>query len=105
MTSRREFLGKTASLAGLCFTGCGLLGPHVHAQARRRTTTLGGKRLKVIDMHAHCVVPEATAIAGGNAAAGAGRPDLVLPATLSERLAAMDAQGIDVEALSINAFW
>ena len=33
------------------------------------------------------------------------RPDLPVPASVSERLATMDAQGIDVQALSINAYW
>src|SRR5689334_3522380 len=100
MGSRRDFL-----TAGIGFVGCSLLGPVAHAQGARRTVTLGGKRLKVIDMHAHCAIPEALEIAGLKIGQGAMRPDLSLPATLGERLAAMDAQGIDVEALSINAYW
>ena len=105
MSSRRAFLGKAAGLAGVWFTGCGLLGPHpAHAQARR-TVTLGGKRMKVIDVHAHAAVPEAMELAGLKIGAGVNPPGLVLPATLAQRLADMDAQGIDIEALSINAFW
>src|SRR5262245_40683036 len=105
MSSRREFLGKAAGIAGLCFTGCGLLTPHVHAQGGgRRLVTVGGKRVKVIDVHAHAAVPEAWDIAGIKVG-GVNRPDLVLPKTIDQRLADMDAQGIDMEALSINAFW
>src|SRR5260221_476353 len=104
MSSRREFLGKAAGIAGVCFVGCGLLGPHVHAQGRR-TVTLRGKRMKVIDVHAHAAVPEAMELAGQKIGVGTNRPDLVVPATLAQRLADMDAQGIDMEALSINAFW
>ena len=33
------------------------------------------------------------------------RPDLGIPETVAARLAAMDAQGIDVQALSINSYW
>jgi len=106
MSSRREFLGKAAGIAGLCFTGCGLLAPHVHAQGGgRRLVQVGGKRVKVIDVHAHAAVPEAMELAGQKVGVGTNRPDLVLPATLTQRLADMDAQGIDMEALSINAFW
>jgi len=105
MSSRREFLGKAAGIAGLCFTGCGLLTPHVHAQGGgRRLVTVGGKRVKVIDVHAHVAMPEAWDIAGLKVG-GVNRPDLILPQTMSQRLADMDAQGIDMEALSVNAFW
>jgi aminocarboxymuconate-semialdehyde decarboxylase len=85
--------------------GCSLLGPRAaHAQARR-TVKVGGKRVKVIDVHAHVAIPEALELAGLKIGSGIWRPDIALPETLDQRLAAMDAQGIDVEALSINAFW
>jgi aminocarboxymuconate-semialdehyde decarboxylase len=103
MTARRDFLGLAA---GVAFVGCGAFGArHAVAQGRRKQTLLNGKRVKVIDVHAHCAVPEAMALAGSKMSDPTMRPDLVVPATLPERLAAMDAQGIDVEALSINAFW
>ena len=104
MGSRREFLGRAAGLAGVAFVGCSLLGPHAHAQGRRMVT-LRGKRMKVIDVHAHAAVPEAMELAGQKIGVGTNRPDLVLPATVTQRLADMDAQGIDMEALSINAYW
>jgi len=89
----------------VCFVGCSLLGPHAtHAQARR-TVKVGGKRMKVIDVHAHAAVAEALELAGLKLGEGQLRPDLGVPATVDQRLAAMDAQGIDMEALSINAFW
>jgi aminocarboxymuconate-semialdehyde decarboxylase len=103
MTARRDFLGLAA---GVAFVGCGAFGARrAVAQGRRKQTLVNGKRVKVIDVHAHCVVPEALALAGIKMSDPTLRPDLVVPATLTERLAAMDAQGIDVEALSINAFW
>jgi len=87
------------------FVGCSLLGPRTaHAQGRR-TVMLGRKRMKVIDVHAHAAVAEAMELAGQKLGVGSNRPDLAIPATLDERLAAMDAQGIDMEVLSINAYW
>src|SRR5437879_409531 len=107
MSSRREFLGAAAGLAGVAFTSCGILGArHAHAQGRR-TVTVRGKKMKVVDVHAHCSIPEAMALIGQKIQAGTlNRPDLVVDGdTLTQRLADMDAQGIDVEALSINAYW
>jgi aminocarboxymuconate-semialdehyde decarboxylase len=56
-------------------------------------------------LHAHCAIPEAQAILGRTADRGGGRQSALLLTNVSERLRAMDAQGIDVEALSINPFW
>ena len=66
MTSRRAFLEtSTKALTGLAFVGCDLLAGHqACAQTRRRETTVGGKRAIVIDVHAHCLVPEAMALMG-----------------------------------------
>jgi aminocarboxymuconate-semialdehyde decarboxylase len=68
-------------------------------KARRREVAIGGKRIKTIDVHAHCGVPEAMALMGLTI-----EPALRM-SDPKDRLAAMDAQGIDVEALSINPFW
>src|SRR5207248_29741 len=76
MSSRREFLG-----AGLCFVGCSMLGAHAHAQGARRTVTVGGKRMKVIDVHAHAAVGEAMELAGLKLGAGNNRVDLGIPET------------------------
>jgi aminocarboxymuconate-semialdehyde decarboxylase len=90
----------------MCFVGCSLLGPRATAQAQaRRVVRVGGKRVKVIDVHAHVAVPEAMELVGLKLGVGPLRPDLALPATLDQRLADMDAQGIEIESLSINAFW
>jgi aminocarboxymuconate-semialdehyde decarboxylase len=72
------------------------------AAPRRREVKVGGKRVKTIDVHAHCIVPEAMALVGvtREAARGPGI-DQVGPRRLGE----MDEQGIDMEALSINPFW
>ena len=70
--------------------------------APRRDVVVGGERVRVVDMHAHVSVPEAAALMGVDTMPGF--PSLLL-ANSSLRLEAMDAQGIDVEALSINPYW
>jgi aminocarboxymuconate-semialdehyde decarboxylase len=109
MTSRREFLENAAgALAGIAFVGCPLLtATPARAQTRRRETVVNGRRVKTVDVHAHCAVPEAMALMGMKLAApGSPLPPVLDMATqVSERLRAMDEQGIDVEALSINPYW
>src|SRR6266540_505584 len=74
-------------------------GRDAHGQAvRRREVVVNGRRVKTVDIHAHCAFPEANALMELR----------VNPETLvmsAERIRQMDAQGIDVEALSINPFW
>ena len=107
MTTRRDFLQTTAgALAGLAFVGCPLMtAAPARAQARRRDVVVDGKRVKTVDVHAHCAVPEALALMNLKLAGPGLRPDLDMATEVSARLRAMDEQGIDVEALSINAFW
>jgi aminocarboxymuconate-semialdehyde decarboxylase len=93
-----------AAMASLAFVGCAIgatapVPPPAPGQ-RRRETIVAGKRVKVVDVHAHCCVPKAMAVVGHPLEA----PGLLMDDT-STRLAAMDAQGIDMEALSINPYW
>ena len=67
---------------------------------RRREVVVNGKRVKTVDVHAHSIVPAAAALINHPLEA----PGL-LWSNVSDRIAAMDAQGIDVEALSINPYW
>jgi aminocarboxymuconate-semialdehyde decarboxylase len=69
-------------------------------QGRRRAVVVNGRRVKTVDIHAHCSVPEAMALMGR-----AVSPATLLMADPGARIRAMDAQGIDVEALSINPYW
>jgi hypothetical protein len=75
------------------------------AQARRREVVVNGKRVKTVDVHAHCAVPEALALMNLKLEGRALRPDLDMASQVAVRLQAMDEQGIDVEALSINPNW
>jgi aminocarboxymuconate-semialdehyde decarboxylase len=94
----------TSTLAGIAFVGCAMTSaapaPGPHAHARRREVVVNGKRVKTVDVHAHCAVPAAMALVNLPLEA----PGLLMADT-STRIAAMDAQGIDVEALSINPYW
>ena len=117
MTTRRHFLrmGAATAATGIVFCGCGL--PH-RAQgeppARQKLPVMiGGKRIKTIDVHAHCQFPEAVALFSTGAAAstsiadGRSRSDVAAAAyiEIDKRLASMDAQAVDMEVLSINPFW
>ncbi|MBI1735285.1 MAG: amidohydrolase [Candidatus Rokubacteria bacterium] len=66
----------------------------------RRAVVVNGRRVTTVDVHAHCAFPEAMALMGRTVET----PGL-LASTVADRLRAMDAQGIDVEALSINPYW
>jgi aminocarboxymuconate-semialdehyde decarboxylase len=100
-TSRREMLGQIAGVAaGIAFTGCGLgLPVHAQGQPQRREVVVAGKRIRTIDIHAHCHIPEAVALM----AVKENTPALVVT---PDRVKMMDERGIDIEALSINPnFW
>src|SRR6185369_1240150 len=75
MTTRRDFL---ASTAGIAFVGCSLLAARPTAAQARRQTVVSGRRAKVIDVHAHCAVPEALALMGLKIGGPQLRPDLVM---------------------------
>jgi aminocarboxymuconate-semialdehyde decarboxylase len=107
MPDRRGFLKAVAHAAGIVAAGCSLM-PAAQSPAKpaakRRQVTLGGRRVKTVDVHAHCSVPEALALMKLPAGSSA-RWDSPQLAIGPERLRIMDEQGIDVEALSINPFW
>jgi aminocarboxymuconate-semialdehyde decarboxylase len=102
MTTRRDFIGASA---GLVFVGCDLLASRPAQAQARRQTLVSGRRAMVIDVHAHCAVPEALALMGLKLGGPTLRPDLHVAGSAAERIAVMDAQGIDMQALSINPNW
>ncbi|HEX2440069.1 MAG TPA: amidohydrolase family protein [Methylomirabilota bacterium] len=106
-TTRRDFAKAAAgTLAGLVFVGCDLLAAApARAQARRREIVVNGTRVKTIDVHAHCAVPAALALQNLKLGGPSLRPDLDMASQVAVRLQAMDEQGIDVQALSINPNW
>ena len=75
-----------------------------HVPPRRRHVVVNGVRVRTVDVHAHCAVPEAVQLFEETAATKIAVPEALLLSSAA-RLQAMDEQGIDVEALSINPFW
>src|SRR5262245_54712198 len=129
MSTRTAFdSSAVGSVAAITFTECELLGAlrsRARAQrpvaargkarakpvaarraaalaARRREVVVGGRRVKTIDVHAHCVIPEAYALLGLKVQDHRG-PGIAEVGP--RRIREMDAQGIDMEALSINPRW
>jgi aminocarboxymuconate-semialdehyde decarboxylase len=108
MPNRRDFFRTMAgaaagavALGGGLTTASGLL-----AQAPaggRRQLSIGGRRVRVIDVHAHCVVPVQDIVKGTpfEKNGGGGGNQIIGPM----RIAQMDKAGIDMQALSINGFW
>ena len=94
----------SAAAGEIVFTSCTVAdaaqtGP---AGGQRRQVSVGGRRVKTIDVHAHCIIPEAMKLIGHQRVDSRGpNIDEVGPIRIGE----MDKQGIDVEALSINPYW
>ena len=81
MPTRRQLLetGVASAASGIVFCGCGLLHGARAQQPVRQTlpVMVGGKRVKTIDVHAHCQFREAGALLASAVAVktsgGAGR--------------------------------
>src|SRR4026208_1219399 len=120
MATRREFI-KGAAASGLVFCSWSLIdavsaqGSHKHPNlgTKRKPVIVNGNAVKTIDVHSHCLFRDAIALMGAEAKgvepAVKGAPEHYIPlsdkAAVEERLAAMDAMGVDREVLSINPFW
>ncbi|MBI2150112.1 MAG: amidohydrolase, partial [Acidobacteria bacterium] len=95
MLTRRKFVGDVAgAMAGMLVAG-----RVPQSAGARRQVSVDGRRVKTIDFHSHCELPGIRELMGG--ATPANSPLIIGP----ERVRQMDAQGIDVEVLSINPFW
>src|SRR5436190_17020814 len=95
--TRREFIEDSA-VGGLTFVTCAIQGGSgdVEAQPRRREVVVNGKRVKTVDVHAHCQVPEAMALMGLKITGQPNLPNVLLMSNAADRIRAMDEQGIDV---------
>jgi aminocarboxymuconate-semialdehyde decarboxylase len=78
-------------------------GARAYAQSGRKRVMIGGSEATVVDIHAHCIFPELRDVIAGTNLDGIGFPEFV--ALGPDRIPAMDARGIDIQALSVNAFW
>ena len=104
MRNRRDFIRRLAGAA----LGAGALGKasaqtrQSGAQVTRRDVRVGGKRVKVVDVHAHATFPEvADVIKDGPLARFARGARPLGP----DRIQEMDKRGIDVQAVDVNTFW
>ncbi|MBI3047309.1 MAG: amidohydrolase family protein, partial [Acidobacteria bacterium] len=100
MPNRRDFFKRVAAGAAGAYL-VGRDGGPARAQApARRQVSIGGRRIRVIDVHAHTTIPLGDVVKGTPfEKQGAGNPGL------EQRIVAMDKQGVDLQALSINGFW
>ena len=127
MATRREFLRNiSGAAAGIAFCGCCAersfgfaMGPRQSiappaAKGKPREVMVGGRRARVIDVHAHVRVPEAWDLVKDRIARDGKPGDVTLanpdnPASIRNaveaHIADLDEMGIDLQALSINPFW
>ena len=98
--NRRNFLAT----AGKVTAGSMLMSSTYNAFAQsRKEVYVGGRRMRVVDIHAHCLFQEVRPIIQGTPLENAPLQDnLVLG---PHRIDALDEWGIDVAALSVNRFW
>jgi aminocarboxymuconate-semialdehyde decarboxylase len=111
---RRHFLRTLAGAAtGLALGGdraveAGLRSLQVGAApGKRREPMLGGRRIRTVDVHAHCFVPEVWDLVKDTPAlAAVAKASLTGPIVLGneQRLIDMDAQGIDYQVINVNAW-
>src|SRR3954469_12910437 len=111
MRTRRAFL--RSSLGVVTGTFCYACSMRRAAAQRfprgpRREVSIAGNRVRTIDIHCHCQVPEVIDAVRGTPLekiVAAQRPDNQGFPVGAERISDMDHDGIDIEALSINPFW
>ena len=94
--NRRQFLNAAGMTAASL-----LLAPTGGRAQSRKEVFIGGRRARVVDIHAHCDFLAVRPVIEGTSMAGANLNRLLG----AEYLGEMDARGIDVAALSVNRFW
>ena len=113
MPTRRQFLTNVAGA-----TAGGVIGGHELTRAAlgafqavptgRRQVSIGGRRVTVVDIHAHTFVPEVWDLVKDTPLAGAAKNNLTGPIALGPgtpaRLQYMDKEGIDYQAINVNAW-
>jgi aminocarboxymuconate-semialdehyde decarboxylase len=107
VTNRRHFLKTVAgTMAGGYVAGLDPVAGATQAPVARRQVTIGNRRIRVVDVHAHweMALPE---IVKGTPLEKTAPPFVMRSpgASLAERVAIMDKMGVDVAAISINYYW
>src|SRR2546427_1781703 len=118
MPNRRDFIRSVAGTAvGVLATGRSFLDAAAQpvqgrgqgqprqladAPVTHRDVRVGGKRVKVIDVHAHATIPEVADVLKGTPLARFAQGGRALG---PERIQELDKRGIDIQVLDINTFW
>jgi aminocarboxymuconate-semialdehyde decarboxylase len=111
--TRRDFVRNVAGAVVAGFVGGHRLADPALAAGQggpgaRRPVTIGGRRVTVVDIHAHTFVPEVLDLVKDTPLAGTAKNNLTGPIALgpgtAARLQYMDKEGIDYQALNVNAW-
>jgi len=114
MRDRRDFLKTVAgATTGMLLTGSAFAeaalqgGPAAPgAPVKRREVSVAGRRVKVVDVHAHCVIPEVLDVVKDTPLASSAGPRARGPNLMGpDRIRSIDQLGVDVQVLSINGYW
>jgi aminocarboxymuconate-semialdehyde decarboxylase len=101
MPNRRHFLRTVAqATAGAYIAGGGFTAAAMQAPPARRQLNIGGRRVRVIDVHNHWDMPIPAEIVKGTPF-----EEYMKGATLDDRIPLLDKMGIDIAAVSVNDFW
>ena len=103
MPTRRDFLKNLTTAAAGIVIGRGQIGA---PPGKRRELFIGSRRVKTVDAHAHCFVPEVWDLVKDTPLAAVAKTNLTGNIALGnpQRLIDMDAQGIDYQAINVNAW-
>ena len=103
MPNRRDFLKTVAGAAAGLVVGADTL-----AQGTRRRAMIAGRRVTVVDVHAHTFVPEVWDLVKDTPLAAQAKNNLTGAIALgpgtAARLQYMDKEGIDYQAINVNAW-
>ena len=118
MPNRRDFIKSVVGAsAGIVFTGCSICDAmaarpaQLGAGAKHKPVMVGNRRVRAMSpFHCHVSVPEATDLLKGTkierrVGAGIARGGYDDAGLTPARITQMDEMGIDIQAVSINAFW
>src|SRR5579863_4649614 len=118
MPNRRDFIKRVVGAsAGVVFVSCDICRamaaghpPQVGSGIKHKPAMVGKRRVKTVDVHCHVSVPEATDLLKGTKierrlGAGIALGGYDDAGLTPSRIQVMDEMGVDVQAVSINAFW
>jgi aminocarboxymuconate-semialdehyde decarboxylase len=100
MRNRRDFIRVLAG--GMAGTAYAAAQTPKSGPVTRREVRVGGKRVKVVDIHAHATFPEVADVVKDGPLARFARGARALG---QDRIQELDKRGIDVQAVECNIFW